>query len=158
MQAGGFPPIGFIAFDLDYYTSTKRAFALFEGLSNTRVPRIYCYFDDVMWPESACHNDWIGELCAIREFNQEHEEKKLAPIHMLRHMLPHAAAWQEQMYVLHDFAHPLYCANLTERTNEHTETLVNLERDAGYRMDMARNAVEKRSWVRSSGESMRRRS
>ncbi len=121
VRQGGFPAIAFVAFDLDYYSSTKRAFNLFEAHPNTRLPRTYCYFDDVMWPEAACHNDWIGELCAIREFNEEHACKKLAPINMLRHMLPHAAAWQEQMYVMHDFEHPLYSANLTESSEEHTQ-------------------------------------
>jgi hypothetical protein len=121
VRDGGFPPIGFVSFDLDYYSSTKRSFALFEGSPETRLPRTYCYFDDIMWPVTACHNDWIGELCAIREFNEEHESKKLAPIHMLQYTLPHLAAWQEQMYVLHDFEHPLYCRNLTEKTARHTQ-------------------------------------
>ena len=38
---------------------------------------------------------------------------KLCPIHMLRHTLPHPSAWHDQMYVLHDFHHPLYCINVT---------------------------------------------
>jgi hypothetical protein len=121
VRAGGFPPIGFIVFDLDYYSSTKRAFALLEGSPETRLPRTYCYFDDIMWPVTACHNEWVGELCAIREFNLEHETQKLAPIHMLQYTLPHAAPWQEQMYVMHDFTHPLYCTNLTEKTESHTQ-------------------------------------
>jgi hypothetical protein len=121
MRDGGFPPIGFVAFDLDYYSSTKRTFALFEGGADTRLPRVYSYFDDIMWPVTACHNEWIGELCAIREFNEEHQSKKLAPIHLLQYTLPHPAAWQEQMYVLHDFEHPLYCQNLTEKTDSHTQ-------------------------------------
>jgi hypothetical protein len=121
MRDGGFPPIGFIAFDLDYYSSTKRAFALLEGSPETRLPRIYCYFDDIMWPVTACHNEWTGELCAIREFNLEHEMQKLAPIHMLQYTMPHTAPWQEEMYVMHDFTHPLYCTNLTEKTEKHTQ-------------------------------------
>lgn len=120
VRDGGFPPIGFVAFDLDYYSSTKRAFSLLEGPPETRLPRVYCYFDDIMWPETACHNEWIGELCAIREFNLEHEGRALAPIHMLQYMLPHKAAWQLQMYVMHDFAHPLYCKNITVKTEKHT--------------------------------------
>ena len=121
MREGNYPPVGFVSFDLDYYSSTKQAFALFEGGPETRLPRTYCYFDDIRSPEIACHNDWIGELCAIREFNEEHQSRKLAPIHMLQYALPHAAAWQEQMYVLHDFEHPLYCKNLTEKKDSHTQ-------------------------------------
>jgi len=105
-------PVGFAAFDLDFYSSTKAAFRLFEGGSGTRLPRVYSYFDDVVWPETACHNEHIGELCAIREFNLEHAEKKLCPIHMLRNTRLHPAGWNDQMYVLHDFQHPLYCKHL----------------------------------------------
>lgn len=115
------PPIGFIAFDLDYYSSTKAAFELFEGKIQSYLPRVYCYFDDIMWPETACHNEYVGELCAIREFNQEHEHKAICPIHMLRHMQPSASAWHEQMYVFHDFLHPLYCVNLTPPTAASTQ-------------------------------------
>ena len=106
--------VGFVAFDLDYYTSTKQAFRLFHRESiGTCLPRVYCYFDDLMWPERACHNEYTGELCAIREFNQEQSGKKICPIHMLRHMRVYQDPWNEQMYVLHDFRHPLYCRNLT---------------------------------------------
>lgn len=121
MSKGGFPPISFIVFDLDYYSSTKSAFGFFEGSAATHLPRTYCYFDDIIWPSTACHNDWIGELCAIREFNMEHEKQKLAPINMLRHTLPHEAPWQEQIYVMHDFAHPMYCNNLTEKSDKFTQ-------------------------------------
>jgi hypothetical protein len=105
--------IGFIAFDVDYYSSTKSAFRLFQRAVSVCLPRTYCYFDDLMWPEHACHNEYTGELCAIREFNREQNDKKICPIHMLRHIRVHEAPWNEMMYVLHDFGHPLYCRNLT---------------------------------------------
>jgi len=114
-------PIGFVAFDLDYYSSTKMALRLFEGPSASHLPRVYCYFDDIIWPEIACHNENVGELCAIREFNVEHMHLKLCPIHMFSHTRPHPAPWNEQMYVLHDFQHPLYTVNLTPRTARHTQ-------------------------------------
>jgi hypothetical protein len=101
-------PIGFVAFDLDYYSSTKAAFQIFDGSTATRLPRVYCYFDDIIWPEHACHNDCIGELCAIREFNEQMARRKIAPIHGLQWMRAHRARWNEQMYVHHDFDHPLY--------------------------------------------------
>jgi len=101
-------PIGFVAFDLDYYSSTRQAFRLFEDNSASRLPRVYCYFDETVWPEIACHNEYTGELCAIREFNLEHADKKICPIHRLRNMRIHPACWNDQTYVLHDFQHPLY--------------------------------------------------
>jgi hypothetical protein len=114
--------VGFIAFDLDYYSSTKSAFRLFEReSSNFCLPRVYCYFDDLMWPEHACHNEYIGELSAIREFNQDRDDKKICPIHMLRHMRIHEESWNEMMYVFHDFKHPLYCKNLTPAGERHRQ-------------------------------------
>lgn len=106
-------PIGFVAFDLDYYSSTKVALGLFQADSKTRLPRVYCYMDDIIWPEYACQNEFVGELLAIREFNDEHRSMKLCRLHLLRHMRPRYSPWNDQIYVLHDFAHPLYATNIT---------------------------------------------
>ena len=51
-------PIGFIAFDIDYYSSTVQSFRIFAAGPESRLPRVYCYFDDLVWPEEACHNDY----------------------------------------------------------------------------------------------------
>jgi hypothetical protein len=106
-------PIGFVSFDLDYYSSTKDAFGLFEGGAQTRLPRVYCYMDDIIWPEYACQNKYVGELLAIEQFNAEHEKMKLCQLHLLRHMRQRSFPWNDQIYVLHDFAHPLYARNIT---------------------------------------------
>ncbi|HEY4338385.1 MAG TPA: hypothetical protein VGM97_00385 [Steroidobacteraceae bacterium] len=107
------PPIGFVSFDLDYYSSTKAALTLFDAPPESRLPRVYGYMDDIIWPEYACHNEYIGELLAIREFNAEHAHLKLCKLHLLRHMRRHAFPWNDQIYVLHDFLHPLYAKNIT---------------------------------------------
>ena len=115
-------PIGFVAFDLDYYSSTKSALRLFQRESTSMwLPRVYCYFDDLMWPEHACHNEYMGELCAIRAFNEEQIDKKICPIHMLRQIRVHEEPWNGMMYVLHDFRHPLYCNNLTPTGERYRE-------------------------------------
>src|SRR3546814_10689466 len=41
-------PLGAILFDLDYYSSTRYAFAILDGPPETRLPRIFCYFDDLL--------------------------------------------------------------------------------------------------------------
>lgn len=117
--AAGRPPVGFISFDLDYYSSTKDAFRLFDAApASLRLPRVYCYFDDIVWPEYACHNEHVGELCAIKEFNEQHARKKICPVHMLRCMRAQSASWNEEMYVFHDFEHPLYCRNITPPSDQ----------------------------------------
>jgi hypothetical protein len=113
LESGGFPPIGFVSFDLDYYSSTVAALKIFEGAASTRLPRVCCYFDDMIWPEDACHNEFAGEFLAIREFNEQHESMKLCKLNNLRWMMPYADAWQEEIYYLHDFSHPLYTKKLT---------------------------------------------
>jgi hypothetical protein len=105
-------PLGFAAFDLDYYSSTLRAFRIFDGPAVTRLPRVLCYFDDIIWPETACYNEYTGELGAIRDFNSHHDRIKLCEYHGLRLTQPQAVAWHEQTYVLHDFEHPLYNVNI----------------------------------------------
>jgi len=111
----GLAPIGFVAFDLDYYSSTKRSFALFDGPQATRLPRVWCYFDDIAGPEFACMNEYVGELAAIGEFNAEHDTRKIAPLVNLRIERPNPAPWNEQIYVCHDFAHPLYTVNIAPK-------------------------------------------
>lgn len=44
------------------------------------LPRVYCYFDDVVWPEFACHNEFTGELHAIHEYNTLTETRKIAQL------------------------------------------------------------------------------
>ena len=121
LESENLSPIGFVAFDLDYYSSTRAALRLFEGPATTRLPRVYCYFDDIVWPEIACHNEYLGELCAIREFNVEHTQLKVAPIHLFSQTQPHAYQWHHQIYVLHDFLHAQYAVNVTPKAERHTQ-------------------------------------
>jgi hypothetical protein len=69
--------------------------------------------------ELGCHNDYIGELCAIREYNLENADQKLCPLNGLESMLAHRDGWQKRVYVLHDFKHPLYCANITGKEEQY---------------------------------------
>ena len=101
-------PIGFIAFDLDYYSSTKAAFDIFSRGHEQYLPRVHCYFDDVWCTELGCMNEHVGELLAIREFNADNPARKIAKIEQLRSNRPRWEYWQEQMYVFHDFMHPDY--------------------------------------------------
>jgi hypothetical protein len=107
--SGGAAPIGFIAYDLDYYSSTMDAFCVLVGVDDQRLPRIVCYFDDIFgygW------SDFHGERAAIADFNDAHADHKIAPIHGLRYELPSSEwhrPWPEQIYLAHSFRHSLYC-------------------------------------------------
>jgi hypothetical protein len=102
------PPVGFVAFDLDYYSSTMEALVLFEALPERLLPRIACYFDDVLgygW------NEYNGERAAIADFNSRHPRRKIAHTHGLRYELPLSERdkpWSEQIWIAHLFDHPRY--------------------------------------------------
>jgi hypothetical protein len=106
--AGDHAPVGFIAFDLDYYSSTVEAFAALDGDAERMLPRVPCYFDDTFgygWTE------FMGVHAAIAEFNESHDRRKIGKIHGLRFELPRNEfqdAWHEKMYVFHQFDHPRY--------------------------------------------------
>jgi hypothetical protein len=113
----GHAPIGFIAFDLDYYSSTVQAFRVLEGDPQRMLPRVPCYFDDIFgygWTE------FMGARAAIDEFNDGSERRKIAKIHGLRFELPaheFQAPWHEKMYLFHVFDHPRY-ADFEGRVDE----------------------------------------
>ena len=105
------PPAGFLAFDLDYYSSTTRALTgLLTGPPGRYLPRVWCYFDDTVGGDEEIHSEHTGVLAAIAEFNAAHEDRKLAQPNGLRWKLGGTpAAWVEGIYVLHLFTHPRYC-------------------------------------------------
>ena len=102
------PPIGFVSFDLDYYTSTMDAFGLFDASSETRLPRTFAYFDDIIGKDDELHCEHVGELLAIADFNRANASKKLGQINGLKHKRVFHTGWNEQIYVLHDLKHPRY--------------------------------------------------
>jgi hypothetical protein len=98
-------PVGFVSFDLDLYSSTVDAFRLLEGSTDLFLPRVQCYFDDLI---GFSHGDFNGERLAISEFNQRHAQRKISQIYGLRHILQIDRVWTEMMYMFHAFDHPRY--------------------------------------------------
>jgi len=100
-------PIGFIAFDLDYYSSTMDAFSLFKASERIFIPRVWCYFDDL--PNVL---PFAGEHLAITDFNNNSKNRKLGKPGMLIHTIPFSPSWADQIYQLHIFKHKRYKLNL----------------------------------------------
>ena len=101
-------PVGFMAIDLDYYSSTMHALRLLEADEHLLLPRIVCYFDDIM---GLTYGDHVGERLAIADFNNTHAVRKLSPIYGLRYHIPppHASQqWTEKFYMAHIFDHTQY--------------------------------------------------
>ena len=101
-------PVAFVAVDLDYYSSTVDALRLFDAPDEQLLPRVLCWFDDIVGPDHVLHNDEVGELLAIREFNAGHRQTKVLPINGLRTKRTVPAPWNDSMFAMHRFDHKLY--------------------------------------------------
>lgn len=101
-------PLGCVLFDLDYYSSTADAFALFKGTPETRLPRVYCYFDDIASGGLRANNINVGVLRAIEEFNENNPALQIAKVSGLSTSRRIPSSWNDQVFVLHDFKHPKY--------------------------------------------------
>jgi len=103
-------PIGFCVFDLDYYSSTRDALKIFSGASETRLPRVIAYFDDVFGiSDLSIYCDRVGPVAAIDEFNAGLDANRfLAPIEKLRNNRAIPDEWNDRTYAFHDFEHRLY--------------------------------------------------
>ncbi len=111
------PPVGFAAFDLDYWSSTRAALQLFEAPAARLLPRVACYFDDIVGDLESAHNEFAGVRLAIAEFNDAHAMRKLAQVRGLRFYGPRIPRlWHEQIFVAHLFDHPDYGRPLNDIT------------------------------------------
>jgi len=101
-------PVGAIAFDLDFYSSTVAALSIFDGPVDRFLPRVFCYMDDVTGDEIELYGDGTGVRLAVREFNARNAGFQLSPAyHLAGRLAP--APWHDQIQIAHCFAHPLYC-------------------------------------------------
>ncbi|MFO7932722.1 MAG: hypothetical protein R6U78_01465 [Bacteroidales bacterium] len=101
-------PIAFVSFDMDMYTPTVASFRVFDGDNRILLPRIHCYFDDIM---GYSYSEYNGERLAISEFNQQHRMKKISPIYCLENYVQNNPFWAKKIYLAHIFDHPLYNSN-----------------------------------------------
>lgn len=101
-------PIGAIMFDLDYYSSTKASFEIFNSKRrDIYLPRIQCYFDDLATIDS------VGVRAALTEFNAAQDDRKIEhPMHLSFQQDYQYFGWK--IYEYHDFKHPDYQRPLVE--------------------------------------------
>lgn len=92
--------IGFVSFDLDYYSSTMNAFPLLIGPQRRMLRRTPLYFDDI---DFFFNHKFGGELLAIDEFNQSNQAVRIDRWRGIRKERPFPeASWLEKMFVAHD--------------------------------------------------------
>ena len=98
-QAANFPPLGFIAIDVDLYSSARDALKILT-LPGRRLMQVPIYMDDTDFIFS---HRFAGELLAIDEFNSENKAVKIDQWHGIanRRAFPENS-WLRKMYVAHD--------------------------------------------------------
>lgn len=92
--------IGFVAVDVDIYSSTCDVLRMFSNPNRRMLHRVFMYFDDV---DLMFTHRFAGELLAVEEFNQACSCVKIDQwrgIHKLR-PFPEAA-WLNRMFIAHD--------------------------------------------------------
>ena len=99
-------PIGAIIHDFDLYSSTKTALSMLKAEMKYFLPRVYCYFDDTLGTERELFNDFTGERLAIKEFNSDNKDIKIAKSY---HFLNKTnEMWHHQIWITHFFKHKKY--------------------------------------------------
>lgn len=110
-------PIGTIAYDFDYYSSTVAALNMLVASERYYLPRVFCYFDNVIGSEIELFNDYTGERLAINEFNQAHNDAKFGlPYHLLARKV--VEPWYHQIWVCHFFKHSRYNEFLSKEDHQ----------------------------------------
>ena len=101
-------PVGFVALDLDYHSSTVDALALFDLPAERLLPRVMVYVDDA---HGYPWGDTNGPRAAIREFNAARSARALDHLYGMRHQVPRASfhsRWPEALWLAHVYDHPRY--------------------------------------------------
>ncbi|MGE5492807.1 MAG: hypothetical protein ACM31P_16140 [Actinomycetota bacterium] len=94
------PPVGFVSFDLDLYSSTRDALQIFSLPDKRMLWNVPLYFDDI---EFLFNHRFAGELLAIDEFNEDNEGVKIDRWHGVKMNRPFPERpFLEKMYVAHD--------------------------------------------------------
>jgi hypothetical protein len=94
------PPIGFVAFDLDLYSSTTHALRVLSMPERRVLDHVALYFDDT---EHSISHRFAGELLAIDEFNARNSHVKIDLWRGVKNGRPFGDAdFLQRMYMAHD--------------------------------------------------------
>lgn len=116
-------PIGAIFVDVDFYSSAKDVLRIFEIGRAQILPRIHVYFDDIIGSDEELYCDYTGARLAIAEFNAENDAQKISKAYYLRANKYASWWWTEAVYIYHDFAHPGYTRQVSDRFQTNGATL-----------------------------------
>ena len=93
-------PIGFVAIDVDFYSSTRDALKILSLPNRKCLIRTVIYLDDV---ETMMYHRFAGELLAVEEFNQVNAGVKIDRWRGIRRNRPFPEnGWYDHMWVAYD--------------------------------------------------------
>ena len=92
-------PVGFLAMDLDLYSSTLAALNLLILPQSQRLRQTFVYFDNILHPQV---HKFAGERLAIDDFNCFSENVKIDACYSLRARIFRDLPWVQRMYSAHD--------------------------------------------------------
>jgi len=94
------PPIGFVSFDMDLYSSTRDALQIFTLADKRMLWHVPLYFDDI---GHLFDHRYAGELLAINEFSEQSSQVKIDHWYECRVGRPFPEQhFLERFYVAHD--------------------------------------------------------
>ena len=94
-------PVGFLAMDLDLYSSTMQALEILRLPNHQMLRQVFIYFDDILGTE---YHRFAGERLAIEDFNHESQYVRIDHWYALCSRIFRDYAWVRKMYVAHDLA------------------------------------------------------
>lgn len=93
-------PVGFVAVDVDIYSSACDVLRLFSDPHRRMLRRVFMYCDDV---DLRFTHRFAGELLAIEEFNRSDSGVKIDRWRGIAKLRPFPeAAWLNRMFIAHD--------------------------------------------------------
>jgi hypothetical protein len=93
-------PAGFVAVDVDVYSSTRDVLWMFSTANRKLLRRVFMYWDDV---DLIFTHRFAGELLAMEEFNCSTSGVKIDRWRGIQKLRPFPeAAWLQRMYIAHD--------------------------------------------------------
>jgi hypothetical protein len=97
-------PIGFVALDVDYWSSTVDALEVLKGEADKYLPRSIVYVDDIALED---HNSAAGACLAIAQFNEEMPRRRLERHAFFENRrIFRRPGWIKQTMFLHVLDHP----------------------------------------------------
>lgn len=98
--AAGHAPVGFVACDVDLYSSSRDVLRVFSLPGKAMLRRVFMYFDDL---DFVFNHRFAGEWLAIDEFNRENPMLKVNVWHGIRKdRVFKDESWLDKMFIAHD--------------------------------------------------------